>query len=162
MCEVNFNLPILRPLPIKTQGKPWTNRVWTWVSSTRQWQVMEDWIYILPADCPCGLALVPMKIPKGFILDGASIPKPFRMILSPTGIMLAAGVIHDFVYKYRCLYDINDNLRVENLDRKAADDLFACVNHDVNQLNVIGKTAYWLLRAFGMLAWNGHRKREGN
>jgi len=163
MCEAGFTLPVLRPLPIKTAGKPWCKRVWSWIASTRRWELMEDWYYVLPPGCPMGLGGHRIMVPKGFIHDGASIPKPFRMILSPTGIMLIAGIVHDYIYKTRTLLSALDGKpAITNLTRAVADKVFACVNHSVNELNVLGGIAYWALRAGGMFAWNGHRKREGN
>lgn len=40
-------------------------------------------------------------IPKGFKTDGASVPKVFQNILSPTGPYFAAGIVHDLLYRWQ-------------------------------------------------------------
>lgn len=39
-----------------------------------------------------------VRVPKGFVTDGASIPRVFWNILSPFGDYFGAAVIHDFLY----------------------------------------------------------------
>ncbi len=39
-------------------------------------------------------------IPKGFTTDFASIPKMFRMIVSPIGLHGKAAVLHDYLCEY--------------------------------------------------------------
>ena len=39
-------------------------------------------------------------IPKGFKFDGASVPKFLGQFLSPVGVLLIGGLIHDYGYKY--------------------------------------------------------------
>ena len=39
-------------------------------------------------------------IEKGFEFDGASVPKFLAMWLSPTGVLLMGGLVHD--YGYNC------------------------------------------------------------
>ena len=51
-------------------------------------------------------------IPEGFKTDFASIPKAFRMILSPIGLHGKAAVLHDYLCEYGYL------------TRKRADEIF--------------------------------------
>jgi hypothetical protein len=41
--------------------------------------------------------LLDVKIPKGYVTDGASIPRLFRGIFSPTGRYFGAAILHDYV-----------------------------------------------------------------
>ena len=38
-----------------------------------------------------------VKVPAGFITDGASVPIFFRWLVSPTGSYFGAAIVHDFV-----------------------------------------------------------------
>ena len=42
-------------------------------------------------------------IPAGFQFDGASVPKFLATFLSPVGVLLMGGLIHDYGYKYATL-----------------------------------------------------------
>lgn len=42
--------------------------------------------------------------PKGFITDGASIPRFFLRIFSPTGRYFGAAIVHDYILKNPPLY----------------------------------------------------------
>ncbi len=53
-----------------------------------------------------------ITIPKGFRTDFASIPKPFRMVVSPIGLHGKAAVLHDYLCEYG------------NMTRKEADGIF--------------------------------------
>lgn len=93
--------------------------------------------------------LAVIKIHKGFITDGASIPQfAWSIIGGPLGKYGPAAVVHDFAYKYK-LYS-----------RKVCDKIFLeamkvlCVS--------IWKryTMYWAVRGFAWIGWRMHRKRE--
>ena len=62
---------------------------------TRHWEVVKDFNYSL-----MGKNYI---IPKGFKFDGASVPKFLAQFLSPVGVLLIGGLIHDYGYKYETL-----------------------------------------------------------
>lgn len=56
-----------------------------------------------------------ITVPKGFLTDGASVPKMFWSIFDPFGEYFRAAVLHDFLYSTQgCAW----------LTRKECDDLF--------------------------------------
>ena len=150
-----MNLPKLQPVPIKTKNRALLIRLWLWVTSVRQWIVIEDWTWTLPD----GTQII---IPKGFKFDGASIPKPLWALLSPTGLLLVPGLIHDFAYRYDYLWarDQNEGLYKygENRGQKYWDGVFRDVGIQVNGLTIIDTLAWLTLYAFGRFAWRGNRK----
>ena len=90
-----------------------------------------------------------IKVPKGFITDGASIPKFAWSILGgPMGEYSAAAVVHDYCYKYK-LYT-----------RKRCDYIF----YEAMQVLEVPFWKRWLMyhavRTFAWLGWNAHRRRE--
>ena len=78
--------PIRMQLEIKVLGA-----ILMWLLGRRRWQVSKDFHYELNG--------VKYVIPKGFSFDGASVPK-FLQLLSPVGVLLLGGLIHDYAYKY--------------------------------------------------------------
>ena len=143
-------MPALRPISIPTRGKSTLHGLWIWVSKVRYWEVAEDWHFNMDG--------VDYVIEKGFQFDGASIPRYFWNWLSPTGILLVPGLVHDWAYKYASLKKTDGE--TVPMSQKEADILFRDIAIDVNGFKYINFTAYFMLFAFGWFAWNGHRKKD--
>ena len=99
-------------------------------------------------------------IPAGFTFDGASIPKFFRSFLSPVGVLLLGGLVHDYAYKYAALKPSKAGDPLLILDQKKSDQIFRDINIEINGFYVLNFLAYWGLKLGGFIAWNGHRKRN--
>jgi len=102
-----ITLPLMRPIPLPIpQPAKWWN-VWGKIKNLgvrmqpRKWLIEEDYLIDVP------WFDITICIPKGFIFDGASVPRIFWPLMSPTGIMFIAGLYHDFGYRYNCWLDIN-------------------------------------------------------
>ena len=88
-------MPHMKPLPIATKDKGFFKGIWHWLMGVRQWEICDDFHFKLGG--------VEYVVPKGFEFDGASVPKFLAMWLSPTGVLLMGGLVHDYVYKFACL-----------------------------------------------------------
>lgn len=145
-------MPVMRPITIPTDGKGFWGAIWHWFWGVREWEIAEDWHF----------SLGPQQyvIPKGFTFDGASVPKFLASWLSPTGILLLGGLVHDFIYKYQTLVYKGEKSCEPMFTQKAADKLFRDINIEQNGIHVLNWAAYLALRAGGFIAWNGHRKRN--
>ena len=85
-----IEMPILRPVPIpleiiaamENKDLSLWERIKAWRKTNRKWEVMEDWHYDNN---------IMITIEKGFVFDGASIPKPLWWLLSPVGLLLFQG-----------------------------------------------------------------------
>lgn len=147
-------MPILKPIPICTNGKTFCNKIWILLTCTRQWELVEDWVFIMP----CGTLIV---IPKGFIMDGASAPKFMWGLLDPVGILLIQGIIHDYGYRYNYLWAIDHkgNRYKYNLNKGRAfwDQTFLDIGNHINDMQVTGYLSWLMLRIFGWIAWNENR-----
>lgn len=150
---INFkykDMPKMQPLPIATKGKGFFKGILMWLLSTRKWEICEDFYYTIEG--------VEYKIPSGFEFDGASVPKFLATFLSPVGVLLMGGLVHDYGYKYATLLKRNgDNIGYK--DQKHMDGLFRDICIEVNGFKVLNYLAYWTLRLAGFVAWNGHKKR---
>ena len=94
-------MPELKPVPIATKNHGFT----VWLHSVRTWELTEDWKYRLPTSCTGGKG-VKIVIPKGFVFDGASVPRPLWAILHPSGLLLIPALVHDFAYRCGFLWEI--------------------------------------------------------
>ena len=153
--RVNFKykeFPHLKPIPIATKGKGFWGALLLWFFGTRHWEVVKDFNYSLKGQN--------FIIPKGFKFDGASVPKFLATFLSPVGVLLLGGLIHDYAYKYAALKPAVQKSSILSLNQKQADKIFRDINIEINGFYFLNYLAYWALRLGGWFAWNSHRKRN--
>ena len=153
--RVNFkykDYPHMKPIRIATKDKGFWSAVIMWLLGGRRWEISKDFVYELNG--------VKYVIPKGFTFDGASVPKFLATFLSPVGVLLLGGLIHDYAYKYAALKPALQKSSLLVLNQKQADKIFRDINIEVNGFYFLNYLAYWALRLGGWLAWNGHRKRN--
>jgi len=123
--------------------------------SRRRWLIVQDWRHQLPDHTIC-------LIPKGTVIDGASVPRPFNALVSPTGSLFIPSIIHDFGYQCDYLLVDEDSViekRHENAGRKHWDDLFFTVAEQHGQRSTAYHRMIWAtIRMFGGIAWSHCRK----
>lgn len=87
-------------------------------------------------------------VPKGFVTDFASIPRPLWAVLPKWARYGNAAVVHDFIYwmQYR--------------DRKAADLAMVEAMKDLGVGNLTRRMIYFSLRLLGWRAWNENKKNR--
>jgi len=132
-----IDMPILRPVPILTKGLSLWKRMGVWRHTTRKWEVMEDWNFDEL-----------FYVPKGFIFDGASVPRYLWWFLSPVGLLLIPGLIHDGAYESG------------RQDRKVCDLIFRSHICQVTDMVVIPWIAWAAVRLGGWKAWRKHRRND--
>ena len=86
-------MPDVIPVPARTKGLPWWKATWNWLTVPTFWMLAEDYLYRLKDG-----TWVLFK--KGFMFDGASIPRIFWRLIHPTGIMFLQGLLHDWGYRF--------------------------------------------------------------
>jgi hypothetical protein len=144
------NMPIMSPVSMPTKDKGFFGAVWMWLIQTRKWKIEEDWNYEMEG--------IKYRIPRGFVFDGASVPKYFRSWLSPMGVLLIAGLVHDYAYKHAgLLLDTSDKAPLTQLE---SDTIFREVAVIDNGFKIINYIAYYALRLGGWWAWKGHRNAD--
>tara|TARA_R110000851_G_scaffold108030_7_gene228746 strand:- start:643 stop:1020 length:378 start_codon:yes stop_codon:yes gene_type:complete len=85
-------------------------------------------------------------IPKGFIFDGASIPKVLRSFVNKDGLW-KSSLLHDFLY------------RTQPVSRKIADQLFL-LQMKIDGVGWIKRhTVYRGLRLGGWVTFNAHKAK---
>ena len=150
--RVNFKykeFPHMKPIPIATKGKGFWGALLLWSFTSRHWEVVKDFEYSINGKN--------FLIPKGFKFDGASVPKFLGQFLSPVGVLLIGGLIHDYGYKYETLL-LKNKKTIGIKTQKWMDETFRDINIEVNGFYFLNYLAYWALRLGGFVAWNKHRK----
>ena len=150
--RVNFkyiDYPHMKPIKIATKGKGFWGAILLWSFGSRHWEVVKDFNYSIN-----GKNFI---IPKGFKFDGASVPKFLAQFLSPVGVLLLGGLVHDYGYKYETLL-LKNNKDIGVKSQKWMDETFRDINIEVNGFYLLNYLAYWALRLGGFVAWNKHRK----
>tara|TARA_B100000683_G_scaffold155557_1_gene150340 strand:- start:973 stop:1551 length:579 start_codon:yes stop_codon:yes gene_type:complete len=150
--RVNFtykDYPHMKPIRIATKGKGFWGALMLWVFGTRHWEVVKDFNYSINKQN--------FVIPKGFKFDGASVPKFLAQFLSPVGVLLIGGLIHDYGYKYETLL-LKNGKTIGIRSQQWMDKTFRDINIEVNGFYFLNYLAYWALRIGGWVAWNKHRK----
>jgi hypothetical protein len=151
MNIVYNRMPIMCPVTIPTKNMNIFSAVILWVITTRKWKIEESWFYTIDE--------IDYVIEKGFIFDGASVPKLFRSWLSPMGILLIPGLVHDYGYKNSKIR-LSNGEYAETKDREYFDTIFRETAISVNGFKVLNYIAYYALRLFGWIPWKSHRKND--
>lgn len=88
-----------------------------------------------------------MHLPKGMILDGASVPRLFWSVYPPDGLFRAGTTAHDFLYCQQGVF----NRRERPLTRKESDDVLLelCRLYNAPGPGLM----YRMVRWFGGKAW---------
>ncbi len=150
------SMPVVKPVPIPTKNqKTKLQKLVASIFKVRKWVLTENWYYELSD----GSKIV---IPEGFEFDGASIPRPLWALLSPTGLLLIPGLVHDYAYMYAQLWQVASNGIVEpygqEKSRKEWDKLFRTMGQEINGFSLVNYMSWLALWLGGWLVWRGHRK----
>lgn len=153
MTGKTYSTPKIKPIPLKTKQSGFFKILYEWLAVGRKWEVIEDWRFVIND----GTILL---IPKGFIFNGASIPRFLRFIFSPVGLLFIPSVFHDYAYENDYLLEINSKAKVirhrQGYGRAHWDKMFSKLSTQVNGFSIIGKLARLALIVGGQLIWEKH------
>lgn len=93
-----------------------------------------------------------IKVFRGFITDGASVPKSLQWLYNPYGKYIKAAVVHDY------LYSVYNNT---GINRTLADKIF---KHIMKETGVDDRTVrrfYAAVKYFGVTSWKPKLQNEG-
>lgn len=162
-------MPITRNIPIDIlNAGSWYEKLKLWRTSIPDELLMVDFYQILPKPVNKVFGFsenirLCCYIPKGFIFNGASIPRLLSPIYLPTGILYLGSFLHDFMYRYAGLIIFTeemDEMIFVGCNQKGADYVFNEMNERVNDFATGTYPAYVALQTFGFAAWNRCRKKN--
>jgi hypothetical protein len=88
---------------------------------------------------------VPVVVPRGFVTDLASIPRPFWSIAAPTGKHGQAAIFHDWLYWQQAV------------ERDVADHTFGQIMKDLNVPAALRSVIVNAVKMFGGSSWDETR-----
>ena len=106
--------------------------------------LMQDYIYSVNG--------YDIKVFKGFVTDGASVPHSLQWLYNPYGKYINAAVIHDYLYS---------SYNNTGINRTLADKIF---RHIMQETGVDIRTVrrfYTAVRCFGETSWKKKNLNEG-
>lgn len=152
MATQVWPMPIVQPVRIETHGQPLLKRAWSYFGQARAWSVVYDY--------HCEVYGERIMIPQGFRTDFASVPRVFWPIMSPTGVLLIPGLLHDFYYRHHFLIAPDRTHRFALMGRAWGDEMLRQVCVEVNGMPVSAGISWAGLRVGGWLAWHNARKKD--
>lgn len=93
-----------------------------------------------------------IKVFRGFITDGASVPKSLQWLYNPYGKYINAAVVHDY------LYSVYNNT---GINRTLADKIFRYIMKETNVDSRTRRKFYAAVRALGETSWKPKLQNEG-
>jgi hypothetical protein len=145
-------MPIVQPVRIDTHNQPWYKCALAWLWQARAWELVQDY--------HCEVYGQRIMVPAGFRTDFASVPRIFWPIMSPTGVLLIPGLLHDFYYRHHFLIAPDHSPVFALLGRSWGDNMLQQVCTEVNGMVVASAVAWSALRVGGGIAWNSARKKD--
>jgi len=142
--------PKIKAVPRFDKSTPFWKCLFIWLTTNKKWEVAEDVRYKLES----GETIL---VKKGFVFDGASIPRILRPIISPVGILLVPSVFHDFAYQNKFVLKTSSNRTYfykQTSDRKYWDSLFKDMSKETHSLKIISILAWAAVRVGGFFSWN--------
>lgn len=106
--------------------------------------LMQDYIYSING--------YDIKVFKGFVTDGASVPHSLEWLYNPYGKYINAAVIHDY------LYSTYNNT---GINRTLADKIFNFIMKETGVDNRTRRKFYTAVRCFGEPSWQSKLENEG-
>lgn len=151
----NESMPKLRPIPIPTKHqKTRLQRLLAFVFIVRRWELVESWQFQL------GDGTV-LMLHKGFEFDGASVPRPFWAFLSPTGLLLLPGLVHDYGYRYRRIWRLEQDGEIKpfwvDYEKEHWDKVFLEIAREVNGMWTVNVIAWLAVTLAGKRSWDARK-----
>jgi hypothetical protein len=107
-----------------------------------------DWVLVKNLEYSIGNSNVKISVPKGFVTDFASIPRPLWPMLSPYGKYSRAAIVHDYLYWQ------------QECTREQADRILLIAMKESGVSRTQCAEIYAGVRAGGGPAWESNKKEK--
>jgi len=154
----NIKEPILSPIKQKYDDKSIIKKIIAWRTHNRHFQFIEDYIVWVES------IQLWVKIPAGFLFDGASIPKLLQSVTSAIDSLFYGSILHDFIYRTGQLIVCNDAnygcWHLKDFKKDEADSIMAAFSDQMEGVTTPSIIVKNMLGVFGWVAWGNARKRN--
>ena len=106
--------------------------------------LMQDYIYSING--------YDIKVFKGFVTDGASVPHSLQWLYNPYGKYINAAVVHDYLYS---------TYNSTGINRTLADKIFYFIMEETGVDKRTVRRFYTAVRCFGETSWKSKLQNEG-
>lgn len=106
--------------------------------------LMQDYIYSING--------YDIKVFKGFVTDGASVPHSLQWLYNPYGKYINAAVVHDYLYS---------TYNSTGINRILADKIFRYIMKETGVDSRIVRKFYAAVKYFGATSWKTKLQNEG-
>ena len=106
--------------------------------------LMQDYIYSING--------YDIKVFKGFVTDGASVPHSLQWLYNPYGKYINAAVVHDYLYS---------TYNSTGINRTLADKIFRYIMKETGVDSRIVRKFYAAVKYFGVTSWKTKLQNEG-
>lgn len=113
-----------------------------------KWRMVEELDYVTDSG-------VFIRVPRGFVHNLASIPRPFNLIFRVNGDHREAAILHDFAYAEQG--KVAEDMQ---LTREECDLLFLEAMRYMLVGEFTAKSMYCAVATFGIFAWNKNKKKN--
>ena len=98
-----------------------------------------------------------IRVPRGFVHDLASIPRPLNLLFRVNGDHREAAILHDYAYA-----NLGKVSSLKPLTRQECDLLFLEAMHSMLVNRATASSMYYAVRWFGWFAWNAHKNKNNS
>lgn len=153
----DIHFPITRAIPTSIDSSI-VKKTFHFLTYRRKFEIMEDYFLYSPHLDTW------VFLPKGFIFDGASVPKVLNGLYNPTGMLLLGAAPHDLGYRYEGLFliDKDHELHFSTFSKKELDTVFNNFCAYESGMPKASGTATLGLSLFGFLGWRENRRKNCN
>ena len=151
---MNFLPPILEPLQPAYEDVSIFRQLWnqlTFHQTPQRFKLAADWTIPFPGE------KTTILIPKGFITDFASIPRPLWPWIAPGGPLYVWAIVHDFAYQFGFLWDYGTTQVFAGKGHQFFDAMLRDGTIRDTGCRLEAEEAYVALIAFGGITWNKYR-----
>ena len=106
--------------------------------------LMQDYIYSING--------YDIKVFKGFVTDGASVPHSLQWLYNPYGKYINAAVVHDYLYS---------TYNITGINRTLSDKIFRHIMKETGVDSRIVRKFYAAVKYFGATSWKSKLQNEG-
>lgn len=110
------------------------------------WVVKKDFNFFLDAEQNRRVV-----IPRGYLTDGASVPRPFWSFVPPWGQYGQAAVMHDWLCEYLRVWDTKEAKWIK-ITREECDNIFNDAMRSLGVSNTTRRIMYGAVKAYSHLA----------
>lgn len=143
-----IHFPIIQGVPDDKKRNIFS-KIFKFLTFRRKWKLKRDYILW------CEYLKEYIFVPKGFVFDGASVPKALHSFLGPNGILLLGACPHDEGYRYRGLIHVREDrtLLFKPYTKHELDKIFFHLCKKESSLGIISAIATLALILFGWTGW---------